>query len=72
MGVWIEIGDYPCTCESDLVTPFMGVWIEITMLAVSATQKEVTPFMGVWIEIIENDFISASFTSLPLWECGLK
>ena len=34
--------------------------------------ETVTPYMGVWIETSEKASLCSFFSSLPIWECGLK
>ncbi len=55
------------------VTPRVGVWIEIKYELKGSGIAIVTPRVGVWIEIPCADGTGKQgFTSLPVWECGLK
>ena len=72
MGVWIEITVLSSDSKRADVTPCMGVWIEITLKSFKSSRTCVTPCMGVWIEIVRFICAPYSFTSLPVWECGLK
>ena len=55
-----------------VVTPLVGVWIEIFDICLILSVFVVTPLVGVWIEISLLHVGTLTFTSLPLWECGLK
>ena len=55
-----------------LVTPYVGVWIETYYAEYNLDHKKVTPYVGVWIETQACESISRMFTSLLMWECGLK
>ena len=55
------------------VAPFVGAWIEISISVLGLYHKYVAPFVGAWIEIPKIFACSSAyFTSLPLWERGLK
>ena len=64
-----------CAHRSSLrkeVTPHVGVWIETLDNPFCDFVLHVTPHVGVWIETFLNCSFIGSFTSLPMWECGLK
>ena len=50
----------------------MGVWIETKSIIVILFWFRVTPRVGVWIETNYGKYPTNGFTSLPVWECGLK
>ena len=50
----------------------MGVWIETRTVSLLRGEQDVTPYVGVWIETYGGSQYITLFSSLLMWECGLK
>ena len=73
VGAWIEIYRCPNCGGNFTVAPLVGAWIEINTVAKLTKNENVAPLVGAWIEIIVSILPTIGFfTSLPLWERGLK
>ena len=73
MGAWIEILTGVSINPAMDVAPLVGAWIEIKFLFFPIAALTVAPLVGAWIEIHTHfPFLYVIFSSLPLWERGLK
>ena len=55
-----------------IVAPLVGAWIEMVDIPDGIPLVGVAPLVGAWIEILSSIDLSITFSSLPLWERGLK